>query len=104
MILVRVIAIGSKDQVRRDCALKFFEDRFYFRTHEGNESVLECLEEQFFWSGRADEQRGCAARLGLPGTDGTKHHPVKRACVLLRQPENRPATPNFDIVGVGSQA
>src|SRR5208337_4760868 len=85
--------------------LQLFKDRLHFRTDKRHESIRKRLQEWSSHRRRTSEQHRCVSRLSLPNPDCTEHHPAKQsAWTLLSQPENGATTPNFDIVGMGSQA
>jgi hypothetical protein len=105
VILVSIPAIGSENQVRRNCQLEVFKNPFDLFTYERHESVLESLELRTVNGIRAGKQRRRALCLSGPGTSRAKHNPMEHAArILLGQTKDCPATANFDIVGVCSQA
>lgn len=105
MVLVRVVAVVSKDDVRRDRLLQLFEDCFHFGAQKRHETIAELLQPWPLQPGGAGKQFGASPRLGFPYSDGAEDHPVKFAFrVVFTQPEDGTATANFDVVGMGSQA
>src|SRR6516225_568260 len=102
---MRVVAIRSENEVRRNGFLQIFENRFHFGAHVGHESVRETPEQRPSQPPGASEQRGRASRFILPNSAGAEHHPMKQGVwILLSQPQNGTTAPNFDIVGMSSQA
>src|ERR1700674_2006377 len=104
MILMRVLAVVSENEIRRDRLLQFFKNRFQFGTRKRHESIGKRFEQRSLQPTRTDEQRSPTSRLGLSSPYRTENHPVKHApWILLGQPQNSPATTNLDVVGVGAQ-
>lgn len=104
VILMRVIVIVSEDEIRGDCLFQLLEDGLYFGAHKWHESVRERFQQRRFQTGRARKQRGRAARLRFPGTNGAEHDPVKHATgVLVHQAKDRAPTADFDIVRMAAQ-
>src|ERR1039457_3621456 len=104
MVLVRVLAVVSEDEVRGYC-FQVLENCLHFGTHKWHETVRESLQQWSLQIAGIDKHGGSAFGLDLPDSNGAENHPVKhRAWVLFRQPQNRATTTNFYIVGMGAQA
>src|ERR1700733_50528 len=104
MILMRIPTVVSKNEVRRDRLqlLKHFLD---FGAGKRHETVVEGLQHRTRSNVVAQEQFGCPLRLGLADSGSAKHHPLELTVgIALRQPKNRAAAANFDIVGMRAEA
>src|ERR1019366_9194066 len=102
---MRILAVVSKNEVRRDRLLQLFENGFHLGTRERQEAIRELLQQCALQPLAAGERFSPALRLSFPVSDGAEHHPVKCAAgILFDQAEDSPSTTNLDIIGMRAQA
>src|ERR1035437_5762761 len=101
---MRIPAVVSKNEIRRDYLLQLFENGLHVGTHKWHESIGEFLEQGALQPLGADERFNPALCLSFADSDGAEHHPVKCAArVLLDQLEDCATTANLDVVGMRAQ-
>src|ERR1700733_9646426 len=104
VVLVQVVPVMSKDQIRRDPLLHLFEETLHFCALIGQEAILEFLDQDLFASRLLQKRLGASAGLFGPRLGGAEFHPENGGVTVLReQPQNGAATANFDIVAMRAQ-
>src|SRR6516162_9718891 len=103
VVLVSVIAIVCENEVWGD-ALELFEDRLHFHTRERHESVLKTLQQWALECSRPGKQDSATLRLLGSHARGAEHRPMEHTVgILADQAQDRPATTDFDVIGVCAQ-
>src|SRR5689334_5264687 len=105
VVLMRILAVMGEDEIRRDLPLQLLEHRLDLAADVGQKAVRESLQEQKLQAFGTGKQRSGPARLLLPFSDSAEYHPVELAVgILPGQLENGPPAPDFNVVGMASEA
>ena len=94
MILMRIFAVMSEDQIRGDILLQYSsKTAFTSAPTKRHEPVRKVFQQRTLQAG-AGKQHRATLRLRLPHTQGAEHDPVKVAVrILLGQPRMVPPQP-----------
>jgi hypothetical protein len=101
MILVQIVTLVREDEIGRDVLLQPLEEFLHVSADVREETVLEVGHDDL----RAADalEKGLRAATSFSGTvsvGAQDDPPDVKVCVSLRQAEDRPAAPDFDVVCV----
>jgi hypothetical protein len=98
MILVSILAVMRENDVR-GYWFETFEEVLYSRSIEREEAVAKVADNDLFSSRVLEEHCGASARLLFTVFGGAEDNPNDfNVAVLREQPQDCPATANFDVV------
>lgn len=104
MVLMEVMAIVGKNQVRLAGPLQLLKLFFDFASNIGEKATTKLLDRNSLVLGKPEESTRAFFRLRSAGTFCAEHNPTDRDVGMIRkQFQNRPATSDLNVVRVRSQ-
>src|SRR6266850_1453796 len=105
MVLVKVVPVMRKHDVRRDLLLQPLKITFYVHADVGEETGGECLYDNTLRFRLLEKDLRTLARFFRPPLVRTEDDPIDaRSLVLLEQFQDRSSASDFDVVTMGTQA
>src|SRR5713226_4443625 len=101
MVLVKVVPVVCKDDVRRDFLLEALEIYFYVRACVGEKTGLEVLDDDTFRFRALEKNLRALLRFLRPPFVGAEDDPVNaRLLILLKQSEDGSSASDLNVIGV----